>query len=57
MVIGSTPSEQGKRVNMAGKSPRGNDTKKAAKLSLKDKRAQKREKSETTPFIKPRKGA
>jgi hypothetical protein len=42
---------------MAGKSPRSNDTKKAAKLSLKDKRAQKREKAEATPFIKPRKGA
>lgn len=41
---------------MAGKSPRGNDTKKAAKLSLKDKRAQKRDKNEDS-FIKPRKGA
>ena len=42
---------------MAGKSPRGDNTKKAAKLSLKDKRVLKREKSETTLFIKPRKGA
>ncbi len=42
---------------MAGKSPRGDNTKKAAQLSLKDKRALKREKGETTPFIKPRKGA
>lgn len=40
---------------MAGKSPRGDNTKKAAQLSLKDKRAQKREKSETS-LIKPRKG-
>ncbi|WP_308466203.1 hypothetical protein [Rathayibacter soli] len=40
---------------MAGKSPRGEKTKKAAQLSLKDKRAQKREKAETA-FIKPRKG-
>lgn len=40
---------------MAGKSPRGDRTKKAAQLSLKDKRAQKREKAETT-FIKQRKG-
>lgn len=39
---------------MAGKSPRGDKTKKAAQLSLKDKRAQKREKTETE-FIKPRK--
>ncbi|MEO7121552.1 MAG: hypothetical protein ABI400_00185 [Lacisediminihabitans sp.] len=44
-------------MDMAGKSPRSNDTKKEAKLSLKDKRAQKREKAEATPFIKPRKGA
>ncbi|WP_349902582.1 hypothetical protein [Parafrigoribacterium humi] len=42
---------------MAGKSPRSNDTKKQAKLSLKDKRALKREKAEATPFIKPRKSA
>jgi hypothetical protein len=41
---------------MAGKSPRGNDTKKAARVTLKDKRAQKREKAEAS-FIKPRKGA
>lgn len=40
---------------MAGKSPRGTKTKKAAQLSLKDKRAQKREKAEPG-FIKPRKG-
>ncbi len=40
---------------MAGKSPRGN-TKKEAKLSIKDKRAQKREKLEETGFLKPRKG-
>ncbi|MEL0626708.1 hypothetical protein V6245_07095 [Salinibacterium amurskyense] len=40
---------------MAGKSPRGS-TKKEAKLSIKDKRAQKRAKLEDTGFIKPRKG-
>ena len=42
---------------MAGKSPRGDNTKKTAQLSFKDKRALKREKAEATPFIKPRKGA
>ncbi len=40
---------------MAGKSPRGDLTKKAPKLSLKDKRSQKREKAEIS-LIKPRKG-
>lgn len=40
---------------MAGKSPRGEGAKKAPQLSLKDKRAQKREKTETS-IIKPRKG-
>lgn len=40
---------------MAGKSPRSGSTKKEAKLSLKDKRTQKREKTEEAGFLKPRK--
>lgn len=40
---------------MAGKSPSGPNAKKQAKLSLKEKRAAKRDKSEDS-FIKPRKG-
>ena len=39
---------------MAGKSPRGDSTKKTAQKSLKDKRAEKREKAEESLF-KPRK--
>ncbi|GAA1808736.1 hypothetical protein [Agromyces neolithicus] len=39
---------------MSGKSPRGNDSKKQPQLSLKEKRAQKREKAEEGLF-KPRK--
>lgn len=41
---------------MAEKTQRGSNTKKEAKLTLKEKRAAKREKSEGT-LIKPRKGA
>ncbi|MET0854807.1 MAG: hypothetical protein ABWY30_09250 [Microterricola sp.] len=41
---------------MAGKSPKGNNAKKAPQLSLKDKRAAKREEKSDTGFIKPRKG-
>jgi|GEM_PF-2941233 len=56
MVKVNTPTEKrGSGVIMAGKSPRGS-TKKEAKLSIKDKRAQKRAKLEDTGFIKPRKG-
>ncbi|MEV8253875.1 hypothetical protein AB0O95_07910 [Rhodoglobus sp. NPDC076762] len=56
MVRVNTPTEKrGSGVIMAGKSPRGS-TKKEAKLSIKDKRAQKRAKLEDTGFIKPRKG-
>jgi hypothetical protein len=40
---------------MAGKSPRSGSVKKEAKLSLKDKRTQKREKTEEAGFLKPRK--
>ena len=40
---------------MSGKSPRGDAGKKPAQKSLKDKRAEKREKNESA-FIKPRKG-
>ncbi|WP_460943506.1 hypothetical protein [Okibacterium endophyticum] len=39
---------------MANKAPRGDSAKKEPKMSLKEKRAIKREKSETS-FIKPRK--
>lgn len=39
---------------MAGKSPAKGNLKKEAKLSLKEKRSQKKEKSE--PLLKPRKG-
>ncbi|WP_141991343.1 hypothetical protein [Rhodoglobus vestalii] len=42
---------------MAGKSPRGGSDKKEAKMSIKDKRTQKREKTEEAGFLKPRKGA
>jgi len=42
---------------MSVKSPQGRDVKKAAKLSLKEKRAAKRAKREPESFIKPRKGA
>lgn len=54
MVFGSPPAEEGKRAHMSGKSPRGNDSKKQPQLSLKEKRAQKREKSEDG-LIKTRK--
>ncbi len=39
---------------MAGKSPAKGSVRKEAKLSLKEKRTQKKEAAE--PFIKPRKG-
>ncbi|MFB7251980.1 hypothetical protein [Microbacterium sp. NPDC056234] len=42
---------------MSGKSPHARDGKKAPKLSLKEKRAVKREKQEPATFLKPRKGA
>ncbi len=42
---------------MSGKAPQARDGKKIAKLSLKEKRAAKREKREPEAFIKPRKGA
>jgi hypothetical protein len=40
---------------MAGKSPRGDASKKAPQKSLKDKRAEKRDRAEAEVF-KPRKG-
>jgi len=42
---------------MSGKSPRTRDTKKVAKTSPKEKRAEKRASQEARAFIKPRKGA
>lgn len=42
---------------MAGKTPQGRTGKKAPKLSLKEKRAEKRAKREPEAFIKSRKGA
>jgi hypothetical protein len=40
---------------MSGKSPQERDGKKVAKMSMKEKRAEKREKREPSTFIKPRK--
>ena len=42
---------------MSGKSPQDRDVKKAAKMSMKEKRAAKREKREPSMFVKPRKAA
>lgn len=57
MVERGATFTQGSWFVMAGKSPRGGSDKKEAKLSIKDKRAQKREKTEDAGFLKPRKGA
>lgn len=53
--IGPASTEKGTGETMAGKTPRGNTTKKEPKMTLKEKRDAKREKAETG-FIKPRKG-
>jgi hypothetical protein len=45
---------KGSELNMAEKNPRGMSAKKQPQLSLKEKRAQKREKSEEG-FVKARK--
>lgn len=42
---------------MSGKSPQERGAKKVAKMSMKEKRAAKREKREPSAFIKPRKAA
>ena len=42
---------------MSGKTPHERDVKKAAKMSMKEKRAAKREKREPSTFIRPRKAA
>ncbi|WP_268776140.1 hypothetical protein [Microbacterium sp. Leaf288] len=42
---------------MSGRSPRARDTKKVARSSPKEKRAEKRASQESRAFIKPRKGA
>lgn len=42
---------------MSNKSVQGRASKKAPQLSLKEKRAAKREKSAPADFLKPRKGA
>lgn len=42
---------------MSGKSPQERGAKKAPKMSMKEKRAEKREKREPTSFVKPRKAA
>ena len=57
MVGGSPPANKGKREPMSGKTPHERDVKKAAKMSMKEKRAAKREKREPSTFIKPRKAA
>lgn len=56
-MVNSPPAEEGKRVSMSGKTPQSRAGKKAPKLSLKEKRAEKRAKREPESFIKPRKGA
>ena len=50
------PAEKGKRDTMSGKSPHTRGAKKAPQLSIKEKRAVKREKREPDAFLKPRKG-
>ena len=57
MVEGSPPANKGKREPMSGKTPHERDVKKVAKMSMKEKRAAKREKREPSTFIKPRKAA
>lgn len=57
MVGGSPPANKGKREPMSGKTPNERDVKKVAKMSMKEKRAAKREKREPSTFIKPRKAA
>jgi hypothetical protein len=42
---------------MSARSPQERDARKVAKMSIKEKRAAKREKREPTTFIKPRKAA
>ena len=48
---------RGSEDTMSGKSPQERGSKKAAKMSMKEKRAAKREKREPSTFIKPRKDA
>lgn len=57
MVRGYASHDKGKRDTMSGKSIQGRDNKKAPQLSLKEKRAAKREKNSPDEFLKPRKGA
>jgi len=57
MVGGSPPADEGKREPMSGRSPQERGAKKVAKMSMKEKRAAKREKREPSAFIKPRKAA
>ena len=58
MVGGSPPANTGEaREPMSGKSPHERDGKKVAKMSMKEKRAAKRERREPSTFIKPRKAA
>lgn len=57
MVKGHAPANEGKRVSMSGKTPNARGVKKTPQLSMKEKRAAKREKREPDAFLKPRKGA
>jgi hypothetical protein len=57
MVEGHPPAIQGKRVHMSKKTPNARGAKKAPQLSIKEKRAAKREKREPDLFLKPRKDA
>jgi hypothetical protein len=56
-VGGSPPAIKGKREPMSGKTIHERGVKKAAKMSMKEKRAAKREKREPGTFINPRKAA
>lgn len=55
-VIARQPKE-GEASQMSGKTPQSRSAKKEPKLSLKEKRAEKRAKQEPETFIKTRKGA
>ncbi|GAA1998592.1 hypothetical protein [Microbacterium pumilum] len=57
MVGGSPPADKGKREPMSGKSRQERDVKKVAMMSIKEKRAAKRDKREPSTFVKPRKAA
>ncbi len=57
MVEGHPPAIQGKRDHMSKNTPNARGAKKTPQLSIKQKRAAKREKREPELFLKPRKDA